>query len=109
MEPPRTFIPVAALVLVVAMLGQRPGASERSTDSPGKASTQKHETAPATAKAKGPSSASSATDVPNKALAFVLRLAIFVLIPLLTLFAAQFPDTGGVLMRWLEPVRKFLP
>jgi high-affinity Fe2+/Pb2+ permease len=41
--------------------------------------------------------------------AFVLRLAIFVLIPLLTLFAAQFPDTGGVLIRWLEPVRKFLP
>jgi hypothetical protein len=41
--------------------------------------------------------------------AFVLRLAIFVLIPMLTLFAAQFPDTGGVLMRWLEPVRKFLP
>jgi hypothetical protein len=41
--------------------------------------------------------------------AFILRLAIFVLIPLLTLFAAQFPDTGGVLMRWLEPVRKFLP
>jgi hypothetical protein len=39
----------------------------------------------------------------------VLRLAIFVLIPLVTLFAAQFPDTGGVLMRWLEPVRKFLP
>jgi len=41
--------------------------------------------------------------------AFILRLAIFVLIPLLTLFAAQFPDTGSVLMKWLDPVRKFLP
>ncbi len=40
---------------------------------------------------------------------FVLKLAIFVLVPLLTLFAAQFPDAGGVLMRWVEPVRKILP
>jgi hypothetical protein len=40
---------------------------------------------------------------------FILRLAIFVLVPLLTLFAAQFPDAGSVLMRWLEPVRKILP
>jgi putative Ca2+/H+ antiporter (TMEM165/GDT1 family) len=40
---------------------------------------------------------------------FILRLAIFVLVPLLALFAAQFPDAGGVLMRWLEPVRKILP
>ena len=68
MEPPRTFIPVAALVLVVAMLGQRPGASERNSDASGKASTQRRETAPATAKAKGPSSTSSATDEPIKAL-----------------------------------------
>ncbi|HKW03544.1 MAG TPA: hypothetical protein VJN96_27205 [Vicinamibacterales bacterium] len=68
MEPPRTLIPVAALVLVVAMLGQRPDASERNPDPSGKASSQKHDAAPATAKAKGPSSTSSATDEPIKAL-----------------------------------------
>jgi hypothetical protein len=41
--------------------------------------------------------------------AFVLKLAVFGLVPLLTLFAAQFPDLGGALLQWLEPVQKALP
>jgi len=40
---------------------------------------------------------------------FVLRFAVLALLPLITLFAAQFPDIGGVMMRWVEPVRKVLP
>ena len=40
---------------------------------------------------------------------FVLKLAVFGLLPLLTLFAAQFPDVGGLLLRWLDPVQKALP
>jgi hypothetical protein len=40
---------------------------------------------------------------------FVLKLAVFGLLPLLTLFAMQFPDLGGLLLRWLEPVQKALP
>ncbi len=39
----------------------------------------------------------------------VLKLAVFGLLPLLTLFAAQFPDVGGLLLRWLDPVQKALP
>jgi len=39
----------------------------------------------------------------------VLKLTVFALLPLLTLFAAQFPDLGGVILRWLEPVQKALP
>jgi hypothetical protein len=27
-------------------------------------------------------------------------------IPLLTLFAAQFPDIGAVILKWIDPVRK---
>jgi hypothetical protein len=41
--------------------------------------------------------------------ALVLKLALFGLIPLLTLFAAQFPDLGAVVLRWVEPVQKALP
>ena len=40
---------------------------------------------------------------------FVLKLAVFGLLPLLTLFAAQFPDLGGTLLRLVEPVQKALP
>jgi len=40
---------------------------------------------------------------------FVMRLAVFGLLPLLTLFAAQFPDVGGMLLQWLQPVQKVLP
>ena len=40
---------------------------------------------------------------------FVLKLTVFGLLPLLTLFAAQFPEIGGTLLHWLEPVEKVLP
>lgn len=40
---------------------------------------------------------------------FVLKLVVFGLLPLLTLFATQFPDVGNTLLRWLEPVEKVLP
>ena len=40
---------------------------------------------------------------------FVLKITIFALLPLFTLFAAQFPDIGGVILRWIEPVQKVLP
>jgi hypothetical protein len=40
---------------------------------------------------------------------FIIKLTVFGLLPLATLFAAQFPDIGGVLLRWLEPVQKALP
>jgi hypothetical protein len=40
---------------------------------------------------------------------FVLKLVVFGLLPLLTLFAAQFPDAGATLLHWLEPVEKVLP
>jgi hypothetical protein len=40
---------------------------------------------------------------------FVLKIAIFGLLPLLALFTTQFPDVGGVILRWLEPVEKALP
>ena len=41
--------------------------------------------------------------------AFVLRIAVFALVPLFTLFAAQFPDLGGVVLQWLEPMKGALP
>ena len=41
--------------------------------------------------------------------AFVLRLTVFALLPLLTLFAAQFPDLGGWLLQWMGPVQRALP
>jgi hypothetical protein len=40
---------------------------------------------------------------------FVLKLAVIGLVPLIALFAAQFPDLGGVLLHWLQPVEKALP
>ena len=40
---------------------------------------------------------------------FVLKVTVFALLPLFTLFAAQFPDVGGVILRWLEPVQRALP
>ena len=41
--------------------------------------------------------------------AFVLKITVFALLPLFTLFAAQFPDIGGLLLRWIEPVQRALP
>jgi hypothetical protein len=40
---------------------------------------------------------------------FVVKMVLFGLVPLLTLFAAQFPDLGGTLLRWLTPIQKALP
>ena len=40
---------------------------------------------------------------------FVLKIAIFGLLPLLALFTTQFPDVGSVILRWLEPVEKARP
>ena len=40
---------------------------------------------------------------------FVLKVTVFALIPLFTLFAAQFPDIGGVVLRWLEPLQNAVP
>ena len=40
---------------------------------------------------------------------FVLKVTVFALIPLFTLFAAQFPDLGGTILRWMEPVQRALP
>ncbi len=41
--------------------------------------------------------------------AFVWRVVVFALLPLLTLFAAQFPDIGGVLLQWAGSARSALP
>ncbi len=40
---------------------------------------------------------------------FILKVTVFWLLPLLTLFAAQFPEIGGTLLHWLQPVEKALP
>lgn len=37
--------------------------------------------------------------------AFLTKLAVYGAIPILTLFAAQFPDLGGALLRWLSPIQ----
>lgn len=42
-------------------------------------------------------------------LAFVSRLLLWVVVPLLSLFAAQFPDVGRTLLQWLQPIQKALP
>ena len=41
--------------------------------------------------------------------AFFWRIVVFALLPLLTLFAAQFPDIGGVLLQWAGSARSALP
>jgi hypothetical protein len=40
---------------------------------------------------------------------FVAKLLVYGAIPLIGLFATQFPEVGGALFRWLEPVQKALP
>ena len=42
-------------------------------------------------------------------LAFLSRLLLWVVVPLLSLFAAQFPDVGRTLLQWLQPIQKALP
>jgi hypothetical protein len=40
---------------------------------------------------------------------FAIKLLVYGLIPLAGLFATQFPNLSGTVMRWLEPVQKALP
>ena len=42
-------------------------------------------------------------------IALVLKVAMLVIVPLATIFAAQFPSVGGTILHWLEPVQKALP
>ena len=42
-------------------------------------------------------------------IALILKVAMLVIVPLATLFAAQFPSLGGTILHWLEPVQKALP
>jgi hypothetical protein len=45
---------------------------------------------------------------PNKVtwnLPFVLKLFVYAVVPLLTLFATQFPEFGGSLLRWVTPIQ----
>ncbi len=39
----------------------------------------------------------------------VLRIVAYAALPLLTVFASQFPEAAGGLTSWLEPVRQMLP
>ena len=39
----------------------------------------------------------------------LLRALTYVAIPLLTLFAIRFPEAGGQLLGWIEPLRQLLP
>jgi hypothetical protein len=45
----------------------------------------------------------------NWDLAFVSKLLLWVVIPLLSLFAAQFPEAGSALLQWVQPVQSALP
>jgi hypothetical protein len=40
---------------------------------------------------------------------FVYRIALYAGIPFLTILASQFPELGGSLVGWLEPLQKALP
>ncbi len=40
---------------------------------------------------------------------FVSKLIVYGLLPLLALFAAQFPEIGSTLLQWIEPVQKAIP
>jgi hypothetical protein len=40
---------------------------------------------------------------------FITKLMVYGLIPVAGVFAAEFPDIGGTILSWLEPVRKALP
>jgi hypothetical protein len=42
-------------------------------------------------------------------LAFASKLVVWVVVPLLSLFAAQFPDIGRTLLMWVQPIQKALP
>jgi hypothetical protein len=40
---------------------------------------------------------------------FVYRLGLYGAIPIITLFAWQFPEVGGRLFGWIEPLQKAIP
>jgi hypothetical protein len=40
---------------------------------------------------------------------FVLKLLVYGLLPLASLFATQYPDLSGTIARWVEPMQKALP
>jgi hypothetical protein len=40
---------------------------------------------------------------------FVYRLALYGAVPIVTLFAWQFPEVGSTLFGWMEPLRKAIP
>jgi hypothetical protein len=38
-------------------------------------------------------------------LPFVLKVLVYAVVPLVTLFATQFPEVGGSLLRWVTPIQ----
>jgi hypothetical protein len=40
---------------------------------------------------------------------FIYRLGLYGAVPLITLFAWQFPEVGGMLFGWMEPLQKAIP
>jgi len=40
---------------------------------------------------------------------FLGRMAVYALVPLLGLFAAEFPEIGATVLKWLQPVQRALP
>jgi hypothetical protein len=39
----------------------------------------------------------------------IARVIVYGLVPLLTLFAAQFPDLGATVLEWLKPIQRSIP
>jgi hypothetical protein len=39
----------------------------------------------------------------------IVRVVVYGLVPLLTLFAAQFPEVGAQLLEWLKPIQRSIP
>jgi hypothetical protein len=52
---------------------------------------------------------SSTPDRPGWTEGFVYRLAIYALVPMVTLFAWQFPEVAGSLLFWMEPLKRAIP
>jgi hypothetical protein len=39
----------------------------------------------------------------------IVRVIVYGLVPLLTLFAAQFPELGAQVLDWLKPIQRSIP
>jgi hypothetical protein len=39
----------------------------------------------------------------------IARVVVYGLVPLMTLFAAQFPDLGATILEWLRPIQRSIP